>query len=88
MGLSHLLISRFFFFLSLLIVVSFFFPYLLPICLFLHRKSDNKVPEMTLERAVNLLTQDNEETLVCAAGHIQNQCFKSIEAKKMVCCTV
>ncbi|XP_008336066.2 plakophilin-1-like [Cynoglossus semilaevis] len=39
---------------------------------------------MTLERAVNLLTQDNEETLVCAAGHIQNQCFKSIEAKKMV----
>lgn len=42
-------------------------------------------PEMTLERAVNLLSQeDNEETLISAAGHIQNQCFKSAEARKMV----
>lgn len=38
---------------------------------------------MTLERAVNLLTQDNEETLISAASHIQNQCFKSADAKKM-----
>ncbi|XP_044041402.1 plakophilin-2 [Siniperca chuatsi] len=47
-------------------------------------KSENKPPEMTLERAVNLLTQDNEETLICAASHIQNQCFRSADAKKMV----
>ncbi|KAK5849323.1 hypothetical protein PBY51_008973 [Eleginops maclovinus] len=44
-----------------------------------------KPPEMTLERAVNLLSQeDNEETLIRAAGHIQSQCFKSAEARKMV----
>ncbi|XP_039996726.1 plakophilin-2 isoform X2 [Xiphias gladius] len=47
-------------------------------------KAENKPPEMTLERAVNLLTQDNEETLICAASYIQNQCFKSDYAKKMV----
>ncbi|XP_071358648.1 plakophilin-2 [Trachinotus anak] len=47
-------------------------------------KSESKPPEMTLERAVNLLTQNNEETLICAASHIQNQCFKSADAKKMV----
>ncbi|XP_022605219.1 plakophilin-2 [Seriola dumerili] len=47
-------------------------------------KSENKPPEMTLERAVNLLTQDNEETLICAASHIQSQCFNSADAKKMV----
>lgn len=47
-------------------------------------KSENKTPEMTIERAVNLLSQDNEETLVCAASFIQNQCFKSADAKKMV----
>ncbi|KAI3366778.1 hypothetical protein L3Q82_009438, partial [Scortum barcoo] len=51
---------------------------------FSHRKPENKPPEMTLERAVNLLTQDNEETLICAASHIQNQCFKSADAKRMV----
>lgn len=50
-----------------------------------HRKLENKPPEMTLERAVNLLTQDNEDTLISAASHIQNQCFKSADAKKMVC---
>ncbi|XP_029318112.1 plakophilin-2 isoform X2 [Cottoperca gobio] len=49
------------------------------------QKSENKLPEMTLERAVNLLTQeDDEEMLICAASHIQNQCFKSADAKKMV----
>ncbi|XP_034719175.1 plakophilin-2 isoform X1 [Etheostoma cragini] len=47
-------------------------------------KSENKPPEMTLERAVNLLTQDNEEMLICATSHIQNQCFMSGNAKKMV----
>lgn len=47
-------------------------------------KSENKNPEMTLERAVNLLTQENEDTLISAASHIQNQCFKSADAKKMV----
>ncbi|XP_069556031.1 plakophilin-2 [Brachyistius frenatus] len=47
-------------------------------------KSENKPPEMTLERAVNLLTQDNEETLICAARFIQSQCFESANAKKMV----
>ncbi|XP_074481371.1 plakophilin-2 [Sebastes fasciatus] len=47
-------------------------------------KLENKPPEMTLERAVNLLTQDNEDTLISAASHIQNQCFKSADAKKMV----
>ncbi|XP_058481203.1 plakophilin-2 [Solea solea] len=47
-------------------------------------KSENKLPEMTLERAVSLLTQEDEETLLHAASHIQNQCFKSTEAKKMV----
>ena len=52
---------------------------------FPHRKSENKPPEMTIERAVNLLTQDNEDTLICAAGFIQNQCLKSTDAKKIVC---
>ncbi|XP_035002759.1 plakophilin-2 [Hippoglossus stenolepis] len=47
-------------------------------------KSENKPPEMTLDKAVGLLTQDDEETLIYAASHIQNQCFKSANAKKMV----
>ncbi|KAF0029693.1 hypothetical protein F2P81_018798 [Scophthalmus maximus] len=47
-------------------------------------ESESKPPEMTLERAVSLLTQENEETLILAASHIQNQCFKSADAKKMV----
>ncbi|XP_073336829.1 plakophilin-2 [Pagrus major] len=47
--------------------------------------SVNKPPEMTLERAVNLLTQeDNEETLVYAASVVQNHCFKSVDAKRIV----
>lgn len=49
------------------------------------RQSPNKPPEMSLERAVNLLSHDDEETLVCAASHIQNQCFRSADAKRMVC---
>ncbi|TKS90877.1 Plakophilin-2 [Collichthys lucidus] len=47
-------------------------------------KSENKPAEMTMERAVNLLNQDNEETLICAASHIQNQCFRNTDAKKIV----
>uniref|UniRef100_A0A8C6WQ70 Plakophilin 2 n=1 Tax=Neogobius melanostomus TaxID=47308 RepID=A0A8C6WQ70_9GOBI len=54
------------------------------ICALFHRKSENRGAEMTIEKAVNLLSQDNEETLVCAASFIQNQCFKSADAKKMV----
>ncbi|TNN75485.1 hypothetical protein EYF80_014297 [Liparis tanakae] len=52
---------------------------------FMTLPSENKAPEMTLERAVNLLTQDNEDTLTSAASHIQSQCLKSADAKKMVC---
>lgn len=63
-------------------VLLFFFSFM---AAFSHRKSENKPPEMTLERAVNLLTQDNEDTLICAASHIQNQCFRSDDAKKIVC---
>ncbi|KAM6962344.1 plakophilin-2 [Tautogolabrus adspersus] len=47
-------------------------------------KSENKLPEMTIERAMKLLEEENEETLICAASYIQNQCFRSSEAKKMV----
>ncbi|XP_068163157.1 plakophilin-2 [Antennarius striatus] len=47
-------------------------------------KSENKTPEMTLERAVNMLTLENEEAVICAARHVQNQCFKSADAKKIV----
>lgn len=37
-----------------------------------------------MERAVNLLSQDSEETLVSAARYIQNQCLQSNDARKMV----
>lgn len=47
------------------------------------RKSE-KPPEMTVERAVSLLSQDDEDSLISAAGYIQSQCFKSADAKKMV----
>ncbi|XP_034529867.1 plakophilin-2 [Notolabrus celidotus] len=47
-------------------------------------KSENKPPEMTIERAIKLLEEENEETLISAASYIQSQCFKSAEAKKMV----
>ncbi|XP_061662941.1 plakophilin-2 [Syngnathoides biaculeatus] len=43
-----------------------------------------KPPEMTLERAVNLLSHQNEDTLINAAALIQSQCFKSADARKMV----
>ncbi|KAM6896626.1 plakophilin-2 isoform 2-T2 [Lycodopsis pacificus] len=47
-------------------------------------QSEVNPPEMTLERAVNLLTQHDEDTLISAASHIQSQCLKSADAKKMV----
>ncbi|XP_028306925.1 plakophilin-2 [Gouania willdenowi] len=47
-------------------------------------KSENKLPEMTLERAVSLLSQNNEDTLISAASFIQNQCFLRADAKRMV----
>ncbi|KAM9771538.1 plakophilin-2 isoform X1 [Syngnathus typhle] len=43
-----------------------------------------KPPEMTLEKAVSQLTQQNEDALISAAAHIQSQCFKSADARKMV----
>lgn len=49
------------------------------------RKSPDRPPELTMEKAVNLLSQDNEEeTLVSAARYIQNQCLRSDDAKKIV----
>ncbi|KAM7367092.1 hypothetical protein PAMP_015016 [Pampus punctatissimus] len=47
-------------------------------------KSENKPPEMTIERAVNLLTQHDEETLISAAIYIQNQSTNNADAKKKV----
>ncbi|CAB1346068.1 unnamed protein product [Coregonus sp. 'balchen'] len=47
-------------------------------------KPESKVPELTLERAVNLLGQENEEMQITAASFIQNQCFNSADARKMV----
>lgn len=49
-----------------------------------HRKSENRPPEMTVERAVSLLGSEDEDTLLCAAGHLQTQCFRSADAKKSV----
>lgn len=47
-------------------------------------KSERKPPEMTIERAIKQLEEENEDTLISAASYIQNQCFRSAEAKKMV----
>lgn len=33
---------------------------------------------------MNLLSQDDEDTLIRAASYIQNQCFRTADAKKMV----
>uniref|UniRef100_A0A6Q2YGU3 Plakophilin 2 n=1 Tax=Esox lucius TaxID=8010 RepID=A0A6Q2YGU3_ESOLU len=47
-------------------------------------KPESKVPELTLERAVSLLGQENEDLQITAARFIQNQSFSSADAKKMV----
>ncbi|KAJ8007156.1 hypothetical protein DPEC_G00114620 [Dallia pectoralis] len=44
----------------------------------------SKVPELTLERAVNMLDKENEDIQITAATFIQNQSFSSADAKKMV----
>uniref|UniRef100_A0A3Q1IRG4 Uncharacterized protein n=1 Tax=Anabas testudineus TaxID=64144 RepID=A0A3Q1IRG4_ANATE len=46
--------------------------------------SENKAPEMTVERAVSLLSQDDEEMLIGAVSYIQNECHRSADAQKMV----
>lgn len=51
---------------------------------FAHRKWENQQPEMTLERAVSLLSNGEEDVLLRAAGHIQTCCFRSADAKKTV----
>ncbi|KAM9705171.1 plakophilin-2 [Menidia menidia] len=42
------------------------------------------LPQMTMEEAVDLLKQDNEETLILALNYIQRQCFQSYEAREKV----
>lgn len=39
---------------------------------------------MTVERAVSLLSNADEDTLLRAAGHIQTCCFRSADTKKTV----
>ncbi|XP_037551637.1 plakophilin-2 [Nematolebias whitei] len=48
------------------------------------RESKNKPPAMTLERAVSLLTTNDEETLIDAVNSIQSLCFQGEDAKKTV----
>ncbi|XP_026216905.1 plakophilin-2 [Anabas testudineus] len=50
----------------------------------LQETSENKAPEMTVERAVSLLSQDDEEMLIGAVSYIQNECHRSADAQKMV----
>lgn len=50
-----------------------------------HRKWESKPSEMTVERAVSLLSIADEDALLHAAGHIQTRCFRSTDAKKKVC---
>lgn len=51
---------------------------------FSRRKWEKQQPEMTLERAVSLLSNGDEDTLLRAAGHIQTCCFRSADTKKTV----
>ncbi|XP_063316653.1 plakophilin-2 [Pelmatolapia mariae] len=48
-------------------------------------RSVSKTPVMTMEKAVQLLTQNEEETLIFATSFIQNQCFKSAIARGKIC---
>ncbi|KAM4712368.1 plakophilin-2-like [Anableps anableps] len=43
-----------------------------------------KPPEMTIERAMNLVGQTNEEKLISGAVCIQNRCYKREEDREMV----
>ncbi|XP_019202838.1 plakophilin-2 isoform X1 [Oreochromis niloticus] len=48
-------------------------------------RSVSKTPMMTVEKAVQLLTQNEEQTLIYATTFIQNQCFKSAVARHKIC---
>lgn len=48
------------------------------------RKPVSQPPAMTLERAVILLSQDNEDTLISAASYIRDECFGHDDVKKRV----
>ncbi|XP_026866744.2 plakophilin-2 [Electrophorus electricus] len=47
-------------------------------------QSRNRGTEMTLKKAVNLLSHENTEMQITAVDYIQTQCFSSAEAKKML----
>ncbi|KAJ8381303.1 hypothetical protein SKAU_G00020810 [Synaphobranchus kaupii] len=47
-------------------------------------KSEGQVTELTLEKAMTLLSQENMEMQIFAAQYIQHQCFGSADARKMV----
>ncbi|XP_035763647.1 plakophilin-2 [Neolamprologus brichardi] len=47
--------------------------------------SVSKTQMMTMEKAVQLLTQNEEEKLIFATSFIQNQCFKSAIARGKIC---
>ncbi|KAJ8268804.1 hypothetical protein COCON_G00114110 [Conger conger] len=47
-------------------------------------KAEGHVTELTLEKAVALLTQENTETQITAAQFVQHQSFSSADARKMV----
>ncbi|XP_028809818.1 plakophilin-2 [Denticeps clupeoides] len=48
------------------------------------KKSGEAEIPLTIERAVNLLPKGDDAVQIYAAGFLQNQCFSSAEAKKMV----
>lgn len=48
------------------------------------RKAEGQGTVMTVEKAVNLLTQEDVDTQVSAASFLQLQCFNSTEAKRKV----
>lgn len=52
------------------------------------RKPVNQPLEMTLERAVSLLSQENEDTLISAASFIRDECYGHDDVKKRVCLLV
>ncbi|PWS20811.1 hypothetical protein DKP78_26845, partial [Enterococcus faecium] len=48
------------------------------------RKAEGQGTVMTVEKAVNLLSQEDVEVQVSAASFLQWQCFNSTEAKRKV----
>ncbi|KAJ8261631.1 hypothetical protein GJAV_G00156500 [Gymnothorax javanicus] len=47
-------------------------------------KSEGQLSELTLEKAMTLLNQEDMDLRISAAQYIQHQCFASPEARKMV----